>query len=210
MTKDSENSGSPLELKPLPASLERMRVMGETKAFISREFLNWLWFFSESNPDMFNFEHQGTTLQAMVWVDDRLLLSSAGPDNQQSLMRGGDPSKTEEAAVAMLSGKNVEELKMGAHIEDEGEFTCVLNCMDLSPRSLQLPMPEETEEDENAAQNSPLEVRIHQMRIFLSLVDHLFQQFLKDRLDENWSQTVARDIKEWMGGRKKKNKKTLH
>lgn len=169
-----------------------------TKPFLGKEFLTWIWHLSETRsrggitlPELPTFE---------IWIDDRLLLQSFQKSSEEHLIRGGDPSRTKEAHVALLEGKAVKELKLGLRIQKVGEFTCTLNSSDLLPRLLTLPQssteePEET--SDRTPRTSPVLLRLRQIELFTSVLDHLFAWFLQERTKEDWDDWFSSELKTW-------------
>ena len=193
----------------LQERLEHYKLIGQSKTFLAREFLTWLWYQAENTNANFEFQHQDETYRASFWVDDRILLSSIGDDAQESLMRGGDPSNSNEATAAIQSGKTVAEVKVGLHIELVGDFTCILKSSDLFPRSLQLPNEQTEEEEEIAAQLSVYR-RIEHVNLFLSALDSCFDTFRTQRMAETWESDLGKQMRSWMRDRKALKSKTLH
>lgn len=193
----------------LQERLEHYKLLGQSKTFLAREFLTFLWFQAETTNSSFEFKIDADTYKASYWVDDRILLSSLGDDAQESLMRGGDPSNSEEATAAIQGGKTVGELKIGLHIELIGDFTCILRSVDLFPRSIQLPS-ENTEEDEEIAQQLSVYRRLEHVNLFLAALDCCFDSFRSQRMSDAWETGIGRQMRSWMRDRQAMKSKTLH
>ena len=144
--------------------LDRLLTVCKSKTFLGREFLTWLWFQAEANETPFEITApSGEKTSFDLWIDDRVILESSGSKAHVHTLKGGDPSQSLEAAAALKSGKTVSEVKIGISVEGYGEFTCVLNYQDLSPRSIQL--PDVIEEEDLMNSISPLSVRLELTRV---------------------------------------------
>ncbi len=187
---------------------ENLSSMARAKPFLGREFLTWLWHKIESGTENISVRtERGDSWSLGMWIDDRIVLESALGTGHINTMKGGDPSRSPEAAVSLLSGKSVRELKIGLQIETLGEFSCVLSCEDLAPRGLHLPKPEM--EDEGLDQK--LERRLTLTCTFLEVLNGLFAMFLDERMSDNWDRVHVTVIKDWIQSRADKNSRAkLH
>lgn len=182
---------------------EKLTQIIANKSFVGREFLTWLWcFIDEKSDEQLEIYPKGHRLPIIVrlWVDDRIVLDSKVGFGHRHLMRGGDPSSSPEASVALATGKTVVELKVGLNIEGVGDFSLVLNSSELSPRSIQLPGEDDlTKSEENAF--LPAAQRIKQTSLLLQTIDHLFSTFINARVSDNWESDSEHGIKEWIADR---------
>jgi len=186
---------------------ERMdlQTLTRSKRFLGSEFLIWLWFRIEENDEMTVFPRGSSApVRLNLWVDDRVVTSASS--GQINLLRGGDPANSAEAAVALLSGKSVRELKLGFNIHGVGEYRATLDATNLRPKGLVLPSFEQDEENEIMPALIPLRVR--QVDFFLRILDGIFSVFIDDRVSPDWEKTINNGINEWIT--KRSNWKTLH
>jgi hypothetical protein len=193
----SESTGYPED------HVESLNNITAAKGFLGREFLTWLWFFAETEDDRVVIKDpwEERDLEVDLWVEDRLVLETANSSTaQESVMKGGDPSQTEEAAAALRSGKTVKELKIGMNIKGLGEFTAILNHVDLQPRSLKLPEP--NKEDQSAApEDTRTVIRIQHTDTFLTVLDGLFAKFINERVDDSWKIKGLTKMRSWIEDR---------
>src|SRR5262245_9766039 len=109
------------------AHLEVLATIPKTKAFLGREFLTWLWWHVETTET----EHtvadpsSGKRLAFDAWIDDRLVLEAGHGLSHEDVLKGGDPSRSDEASAGIASGKTVKELKLGLHIHGVGDYSAV-------------------------------------------------------------------------------------
>lgn len=187
--------------------LETITRLTETKGFVGKEFLTWLWFFAETGNQALHIEEDKRSLAFNFWIDDRLILQPADGSTHVHMMRGGNPSYSHEAATALFSGKIVKELKIGLQIDSVGEYTAVLSHQDLNPRSLQLPVVDFEIAEEGS---SAVLMRVEQTQLFLKALDALFEEFMSRRLKKEWEQVDLKRMQEWASARLEKVSGKLH
>ncbi len=181
--------------------------IAKAKGFLGREFLTWLWYVAETTKERLIINSYDIDL----WVDDRISLEGTAAMSHQHLMKGGDPSHSREAATALSTGKTVRELKLGCRIKGIGEFTTVLHCDDLSPRSLTLPSPDSDQNAETAKDTLPISKRLEAMASFLAVLDGLFSLFMEKRTAPTWEDSDLTHVREWIKKRQSKvESETLH
>jgi hypothetical protein len=177
--------------------VDQLTTVSKSKAFLGREFLTWLWYVSETSKDLqVATTSTDSEVEFQIWVDDRIVLESGNTNAHQSVMKGGDPSQSGEASVALQSGKMVRELKLGIHLKELGDFTANLHCDDLSPRSLKLPSPGSA--DEGKVDAIPVITRIRHTQLFVDILDHLFKRFLDLRTQKEWDSMHVMRIRDWV------------
>ena len=197
--------------------IEQMASLARTKSFLGREFLTWIWFIAETSTELLRVTVEDQELEVDLWIDDRLILEGTAAMSHSNLMKGGDPSHSREAAVSLSTGKTVREMKLGLRIKDGGEFSAVLNCEDLNPRSLKLPSPPTTDDSEQDGSSGhrerglTLEQRLRATSQFASIIDSLFARFLSVRTDASWDKTMLVAMRGWIKQRQGKlDSGTLH
>ncbi len=186
--------------------LDELMTLGRSKSFLGREFLTWLWYLAETMQERLRLEVSGRTLEIDLWVDDRLVLEGNAAMSHQNVMKGGDPSHSQEASASLATGKTVREMKLGLRVKDGGEYSAVLGCEDLSPRALKLPSPEpqEGQDGDPKAAALPLADRLTATATFVGILDALFDRFRSARVDQEWDRTVVKEMREWIKRRQGK------
>lgn len=166
-----------------------------SKAFLSADFLLWLWYFSESSQNPFSVESEMLSKDhpVKIWIEDRIVLESTGSKAHIQTLRGGDPGSSIEAVSGLMTGKTVKELKIGIHVDSIGDFAVLLSSKDLAPKAVQLPNPEGTQ--------STLSYRLKMTELATFLIDSLFQKFLALRTSEKWVSEVLNQIEKWIENR---------
>lgn len=185
----------------LPAAqLEQLTSIPKAKAFLGREFLTWLWFLADTTDKELEYQDKATGKKKRfdLWIDDRLVLESGRGLSHENVLKGGDPSNSQEAGTALATGKTVRELKLGVHIKGVGDFTAVLNEGDLNPRSLKLPTVETGEAEGSAEPTLPIATRLKQTEAFLTILDRLFALFMEQRVGDEWESEHLPRIRAWV------------
>lgn len=184
--------------------VENLTTLSQAKAFLGREFLTWLWYIAETEVDTLTLhsEELNKKVSFDIWIDDRLVLESSSGEALESHLKGGAPSQSHEAAAALLSGKQVKEMRLGLRVEDIGEYFVTLKSQDLSPRSLKLPTPDQSSDKGGTDPDElPILTRLYYLRIFSNIMDGLVQRFMALRTTEDWDAKGVKDIRSWIKSR---------
>ena len=191
-----------------PDHVDQLTTLTKAKGFLGREFLTWLWYTAETTKERLKLrDRKGGELEVDLWVDDRIVLDGTSGHAHQNVMKGGTPSHSREAAASLATGKTVREMKLGLSIKNAGEYSAVLHCDDLNPRSLRLPGLD----GDAAKAEVPLAIRIKAMELFTAVLDGLFARFLAERCDEEWEKTGLQNMRSWIRSRQKAGEEgTLH
>ncbi len=155
----------------------------QAKAFLSSEFLLWLWHLAESpaNPLQLHLPLLGQTVLAKIWVEDRLVLESQDSRAHIHTLKGGEPSRSLEAESALQTGKQVKELRLGLHLDPYGDFLVLLASKDLSPKAIVLPTG--VEASEGRKNRVDLALRLKMTDLLVDSLDSLFGLFLEQRTE---------------------------
>ena len=194
----------------LLSHVESLLTTSKAKSFLGREFLTWLWYHAEKtdSPVSIKSPKRERPYFADLWIDDRLVLESQHTKAHVQTLKGGDPSRSIEAASALLTGKSVKEMRVGFNIDALGEFTFTLNGSDLSPRSIHLPDPSSELSQEDSF--SLLSYRLKASQVLVDVLDGLFCQFIEERTDDEWQSRGMGDIKSWIQSRSQDQEHALH
>jgi hypothetical protein len=181
------------EMTFLQDNLDEIHNQATHKNFLGREFLTWLWYFTENNEGRFDIElSTGATAATQIWLDDRIVLTSKTGRSHEHIIKGGVPSTSDEAAISLKSGKAVKELKVGVDVDGTGVFFATLGGEELAPKGLKLPDPQDTSDQ------SVLEQRLEYVSIFTIALDTLFGKFMDERTGKLWDTTSITSIRNWI------------
>lgn len=180
--------------------IDNLTAISKAKGFLGREFINWLWYFADTQAGAVHMRSRKTSseYEVQIWVDDRMVFETFAGKPLVHSMRGGDPGKSLEAVAAFQSGKTLKEIKLGLHVAGIGDFSAQLHCdglksEGLSPRSLILPKSEAGSDAE-----ATLIRRLQHTELFLDILDGLFAKFMDDRSTDAWQDKVMVKFKKWM------------
>lgn len=160
--------------------------------FLAHEFMLWLWFFSEKNFGSFNLSIGPVDL----WVDDKMTFLSAHDTKATNTFSGGAPSTIPETKLSLLSGKVIQEMRIGIR---QGSLEWALSIKsksgDIVLNQIKIPAIIKSGIDEMLLERMALIENIE--KVFAEL----FQQFFEARIDKNyWQKKVLKDMKNWIIG----------
>lgn len=187
-------------------NLEDIHSAAAHKNFLGREFLTWLWFFVESEEGgEFTFQTlEHGKVKAQIALEDRIVLSSKVGMSHDHTIKGGNPSRCQEAATALRNGKGVKELRLSLDLADAGQFSFNLSGDDLSPKGVQLPEARPDHDD------SPLEQRLKSTVNLASAIDHLMSKFMRERSGKVWDTERLENIRTWIKTRTQERDGVIH
>jgi len=165
----------------------------ETRRFLGREFLAWLWFESELFEERFSIEKFG---ECELHLEKSITLET-GPDfdqsqqKEKSTLTGFAPSGTPEAREALRQGKMPTKAKIVVR-RDEVEFALAIDADTLALSAVKIPALMKGEGDD------PFYERIQLIEEIEGAVEKLFGTFLRLRLAAPWDAEVVPAMREWM------------
>lgn len=157
-------------------------------AFLGPEFLTWLWYYSDAHEGVFDLG--GEVGPFDLWFDDKLKVSSAAVSAQENFFKGGHPTSSLEARIALKLGKMASEAKIRI-TRDGQEYTFTLKAHDLGLSGVKLPTILSREDEEKFYE------RMRLLEQLEAMVQGLYGQFLKQRLSPEWPQALDA-IRQWV------------
>ena len=154
--------------------------------FIGREFLMWLLYRSEQDGGSFELEGEYINFR----VEDQLKLEGEG-DVRQTDLKKGVPSISEEARIALRTGKLPTRMRVRLVVGDD-EYYFVLDADLLEVRSAKIP----TVPMKEAVLR--LDQRMFHLSQVYRILELLFRLFAFERLDGDRWQASVRDIHQWI------------
>ena len=189
-------------------TLESLNKLSMTKSFLGREFLTWLWFKSETlqQPIRLESNHlskEKKNLMIEFWIDDRIFFQPYNKLGHDNILRGGNPSRSDEATASLANGRVIKEIKIGIKIEEHGDYTAILNAEDLHPKSLQVPQNHASTSDEDSTDDFDILLkRLQDTEVFLEALDGLFSLFIVERSSKSWEGSQIAKMKKWVSHKK--------
>lgn len=177
-----------------PENLEKLKFLQNNRPFLGREYLTWLWYTSEMRNHIIDVPgYEPFTL----YVNDKLVLSSAGGAVREHALKGGTPAYARESKAALRDGKLVSEANFILKQENR-MWTWSMKADDLSFRSLRLPAVENTDA------GAYFQTRIDATETLIDVHNHLFRHFLSARLSGQFKKETA-GLSEWASAAHEKN-----
>lgn len=160
--------------------------------FIGHEFLTWLWFTIESDPD--SLRKADATLTFLT-IGNRIVLENTSNDTSEIITIKGDDAGLEEGQLSLSKGAVVIEINLSYKSENQ-EWKFSLKGESLSFSSLKVPEtgPVETGDD---IEGMVLE-KIYLYEKPIQLIRRLFDLFLQYRSSLQWKNDILPKMKRWI------------
>lgn len=159
--------------------------------FVGHEFLTWLWFTIENDPDKITDENDGPVSLDM---GKRLVLENSRREAIETITIKGSESELEEGRLALSNGAVVTEMNLYCRINDR-LWTFNLKGESLNLSGLKIP------ENENADKTDELEgtvlLRMADNETIIAFIRHIFKQFLALRVSDQWKNKTVPNIRKW-------------
>ena len=181
-----------LDLRTLkPASFSPECEDDEADSGPGRDFLTWLWYFSEARGGLARLPDLG---EFGVALDGTLTFYMEGDGAHETVLRHGNPLLSAEAKTALLSGKKLRRASLViARQKESWRFTLDADTFIL--RGVKLP---DTEKVDDAARFQERMIALH---TFAEALLGFYDRFLKERTaPATWAKTCA-DIRQWVADR---------
>lgn len=160
----------------------------ESKRFLGREFLVWLWFETE----VFETQLDATGVGSFeLWLEKSLLLESTVAQKEKSKLTGAQPSAWPEAREAIRQGKMPTQARITLKRQDQ-EFAFVLSADKLSMSGVKIPGKLNEEGDE------PFYDRMSLLEDLEAMVEGLYADFVVLRTTAAWGQLVMPAMTRWV------------
>jgi len=160
--------------------------------FIGYEFLTWLWFVMENQPQLLR---QVDNELVSLDVGNRMVLENNRNEDVQSVTIKGDPAGLEEGLLALRKGAVVTELKL-VYKAGNNEWRFGLKGESLNMSSLK-PPPVGTVERSEDVEGAVLEKVFLYEKIF-SLVNNIYKAFIQLRVSDRWDTETVPSIRKWI------------
>jgi len=164
----------------------------ETKRFLGREFLVWLWFESELFEGKASAHGVG---DFELFLEKQITLEAGGQkDKEQSKLRGANPASTPEAREALRQGKTptVASLRLR---RNEQDFSFLFHADAFLLAGIKIPALLNEKDDE------PFYERISLMEDLETHVEALYGDFVLLRSSDAWDKLVLPALLRWVHDR---------
>jgi len=156
-----------------------------------RDFLLWLWYYSEMRGGLANIPDVG---EVAYMVEGPLTLELEGLGAFETTLRKGTPTFSPEARSALLAGKKPKKTAV-KFVRGDEEWAFTLDADSFIFRSLKLP------ETESFDRVGKFQERMVLLDTFRRIFFYLFQEYVKERKDvSGWNEMVD-TMKKWISDR---------
>ena len=160
--------------------------------FIGRDFLTWLWYFSEVKNGVF---HTKDAEAFAVFLEQRITVLGGEGTSLDTAVSSGPMSELREAKLGLQIGKKVNQARIRIE-QDEHAWQMQLKAEDFSLTSLKTPKVEMKLEEGEDPDARFLE-KMYLIEKSLQVLDELFAHFLAIRLSADWSRELSA-MKTWI------------
>lgn len=160
--------------------------------FIGHEFLTWLWFAIEKEPNLFkSLDKNFVSLE----VGNRIVLENNRKDATERITIKGEGAGLEEGILALQKGALVTELNLEYRsAEMQWQFTVKGESLNVSNLRVPQTGPLQSEED---LEGVVLEKAFLYDNI-LQFLEKTFKYFIKLRISNDWRQAVIPRVMRWI------------
>ena len=160
--------------------------------FIGYEFLTWLWFVMENQPQLLR---QVDNELVSLDVGNRMVLENNQNEDVQSVTIKGDQAGLEEGLLALRKGAVVTELKL-VYKAGNNEWRFGLKGESLNISSLNTP-PVGTVERSEDVEGAVLE-KVFLYEKIIRLVNNIYKAFIQLRVSDRWDTETVPSIRKWI------------
>jgi hypothetical protein len=164
--------------------------------FLGEEFLTWLWFVIENDPQMLvQLDEEIETLE----IGSRMVLvNRRHRETLETVTIKGDQAGMDEGLLTLKKGGMVAEIHLKLKSGDlEWQFSLKGESLNLS--SLRVPATAKIETAEEV-EGAVIE-KIFLCEKAVSMVNRLYDQFTRLRLGNDWQREVVPGIRQWIQAR---------
>lgn len=159
--------------------------------FLGNEFLTWLWFMIETDPDRLRKYDPD---MASLNMGNRLVLENMRNNAKETICITGNEASLEEGLLALKKGAVVTEIHLSYKAgSQQWKFNLKGESLNISNLKLPETGPVETKED---LEGVVLE-KIYLIDKVTQLVNNLFANFVKLRISDKWQNQIVSQIHQW-------------
>lgn len=160
--------------------------------FLGHEFLTWLWYTIETDPEM--LKKADPDLVSLV-IGNRVVLENSRHNREETITIRGDGAGLEEGLIALKKGGKVTEVNL-VYCSAEYEWRFNVKGESLALSSLKTPQTGKVEKKEDL-EGTVLE-RIFLVEKIVSLTYNLYALFIAARLSSDWDRRTVSRINKWI------------
>ena len=162
-----------------------------TDMILGQDFLTWLWYKSDTQPDAFCDD---ANAPFQVCMEHRVVVQGGEGEKLETASVSGTLSPLREARFGLATGKKVTRATLRFE-QDDLRWQLTLKAEDFAVGGLRGPKADRG--DSNDDPDAVLLERIYLMERCMALLDSLYAAFLRLRLGPQWTDE-ARQVHTWM------------
>jgi len=160
--------------------------------FLGHEFLTWLWYAVENQPDALGASSDDFRL---LEIGNRIVLENYRQNVVERMTLKGDQIGLEEAMLALKKGAVVTELHL-IYKTSHAEWQFSIKGESLNVSSFKTPQTGPVEHDED--KEGLILEKIYLYEKALKYISDLYKQFISLRVTDKWAKSVAPAMKKWI------------
>ncbi len=169
---------------------------GDMKDFLGNEWALWLWHRLETAEGVVPITLPDGETEAFIAIDKTLDMDCAWDADGKQTLRGGAPTRMNEAAAALSAGKWPR--KLGLIVSDgQHQWELTLQADRMIVSSALLPEIHEVEHPHDL-----VEARLQLTTALSDTLDALYAAFLAERTSQRWD-TIRQHMRQWITARRK-------
>ena len=161
--------------------------------FIGHEFLTWLWFIIENEPEQLKAVDKN--LDSLTLGNRIVIENRRNNEVLETITIKGDDAGLEEGILSLRKGSVVTEINL---IQTAGDniWGYTLKGESLNICSLKTPAVGQVETGDDI--EGAVVEKVYLYEKVIELINNLFKIFIKKRVSDSWPETVTH-IKKWIG-----------
>lgn len=163
--------------------------------FLGHEFLTWLWYRIEKEPELIcGPDKEVATLE----IGNRIVIENRqGDETVETVTIKGDHAGLEEGVLSLKKGAVVTELNLiYRFMENEWRFSVKGESLSLSS----LKPPETAAAESDSDMEGVVLEKIYLYDKALAMLTFLFQQFIENRVSDDWFEQGVGPMRRWISG----------
>lgn len=169
----------------------------KTSPGLGTEFFTWLWCQADLHHGIVPGAAQEHGADYALSFEGPLVFFVDGDGARTANLRDGNPLESAEAKTALVSGKKLRSAKINI-AQDDRLWTCTVDALDFTFRSLKLP------KGNGATPDEIFQDRMEFLQEFLGVFWRLYDTFLTLRANEKKWLKVQKSVQEWVANREAK------
>jgi hypothetical protein len=162
--------------------------------FLGNEFLTWIWFCIENEPEVF---HTADKESIELSIGNRMVLENHLANGTETITIKGDAAGLEEALLALSKGATITEVNLNFKKGPiQWQFTLIGESLAYS--NLRLPEINSTESGDEIELEGVILEKLYLYETLFEFIDMLYRIFLRRRLSPQWQKKTLSTMRKWV------------